>query len=929
MDASVRNGRARGISLRPVAANVSALNDRVVLEEPSQNRIIGTVLEPETRLGPYVVESPLGAGGMGNVYRARDTRLDRTVALKILAPHVAADPALRDRLHHEARAISRLNHPHICALYDVGDAELAPGQSVHFLVLELIEGESLADLIARGPLPFDRALAYAVQIADAVSAAHRAGVVHGDLKPANIMISPAGVKLLDFGVARAVAAPGASGWTDGTTGTQALAAGAVVGTLHYLSPEQLEGREPDVRTDVHACGAVVYEMLTGRRTFDGDSAAAVIAAIVRHIPPPVSSVVPGAPSALDHVVATCLAKNPDERWQHAGDLMRELKWIAAGGGAASIAPARRSRATLFAAAAAALALAAVLAAVSVFTRGSGATSPVARTSILLPEGLRFPVPGALGGVGRFAISPDGTQLVVVAIDRSGTQQLWLRPLASLTASPIPGTEGASSPFWSPDSRRIAFIAQGQLKVIDVQAGGAPVVVTAPAFNTTGAWSRDDSIYFNPSASSPLHRVPASGGTATAVTTLDREAGEILHRNPILLPTGRHLLYTSVVQRTGEATGARGIFSARLDGGEPARQLIPGGTSVRIADGHIIFLRDNALVAQPFDAEAVALSGSARPIVERVELVGPASAAFSVSDTGMLAYVAAGDGSRLVWLDREGREVGTATQEAAAYGDLEMSPDGQRAVVSVADSSLNTRDLWIIELDRGVRTRLTFDRAEDVAPVWSPDGTRVLFASNRRGRYEIYEKPASGVVPEQLVHGGRGEKYPMSWARDGHSALYWEFDGDGTRLSTLPLSGEQDPQVFLSRVSQGRLSPDGNWVVYDSAESGRSEVYVVPYPNPTRRWQVSAAGGSLSRWRADGREIFYAARDNRLMAASVEVRDGELIIGNAVPLFEARPVGPRAFYAPAPDGQRFLVNLPAGDSTPTITLLQNWSQALAP
>lgn len=886
------------------------------------------MLESGTRLGPYVIQSPLGSGGMGDVYRARDVRLDRTVAIKILAPQVAADASLRDRLQQEARAISRLNHPHICALYDVGDAEVAPGQPISFLVLELIEGETLAQRLERGPLPLDGALTYAVQMADAVTAAHRAGVVHGDLKPANVMISAAGVKLLDFGVSRTMLAPGLAG-ADGATQTQAIAA-PVIGTLQYVAPEQLDGREADVRTDIHACGAVMFEMVTGRRAFDGDSAASIVAAIVRHTPPPVSSLVPDVPAALDHAIATCLAKNPDDRWQHAGDLTRELRWAASGASAAAAArPRRRSVVLPLAAAAALVALAAAAVAIYASAGRGERAAPVARTSILLPEGLRFPLPGPLGGVGRFALSPDGERIVFVATDPGGRQQLWLRPLASLTASPIAGTEGASSPFWDPESRRIAFVAQGQLKTIDA-AGGAPVVVTAPAFNTTGAWGDDDTIYFSPTASSGLHRIPAAGGDAAPVTTLDRAAGEILHRNPILLATGRHLLYTSVTQREGEVTGARGIYVAAIDAADPPRVLIPGGTSARVAEGHVIFLRDNALVAQPLDLGTLMLTGSPRPVAERVELIGPASAAFSVSETGTLVYLAAGDGSRLVWLNRQGREVATAAADAAGYGDLEMSPDGEFAAVSITDPALNTRDIWTVDLVRGVRTRLTFDRSEDVQPIWSPDGTRILFASNRRGHYDLYEKPASGIVPEQLVLGNDGEKYPMSWSADGDTALYWEYDGDGTRLATLPLTGEQEPQVFLDgRVSQGRLSPDGRWVVYDSAESGRSEVYVVSYPNPTRRWQVSVAGGSLSRWRADGREIFYAARDNKLMAAAVDVKGGTLAIGNAQPLFDVRPVGTRAFFAPSPDGERLLVNVLEGDSSPAVTLLQNWTRALTP
>jgi Tol biopolymer transport system component len=517
----------------------------------------------------------------------------------------------------------------------------------------------------------------------------------------------------------------------------------------------------------------------------------------------------------------------------------------------------------------------------------------------------------------------------VAIDPAGEQRLWLRPLDSMTAQPLAGTEGAFSPFWSPDSGRIAFIAQGQLKAIDA-AGGSPMLIASPAFNTTGAWSSDNTILYTPTSASPLHRVSVTGGSSIQVTTLDRAAGEQLHRSPILLPDGRHVLYTSVGRREGGATGARAIHVRRLDGSMPPQVLIASATTVRYAREQLIYLRDNSLVAQALDLGSLTLTGEPHVIADPVELIGPASAAFSVSDTGVLAYQPASSrGSQLVWVDREGRELDTAS-DAADYGDLELSPDGGRAAVSVLDPDRNTRDLWIVDLARGVRTRLTSDPADDVAPVWAPDGSQIVFASNRGGHFDLYRKAAAGIGEEHLLFGDDAEKYPTSWSADGSTVLYWQFDADGTSLATLPSSGSAPPTVFLDGpVSQGRLSRDGRWVVYDSTQSGRSEVYVVSFPDPSRRWRVSTDGGSLSRWRADGREILYAARDNRIMAATVDITPSGLTLGVAQPLFEARPVGPRAFFASSPDGRRVLLNtLRAGSLGVSIAILQNWMTATA-
>jgi Tol biopolymer transport system component len=887
------------------------------------------------RLGPYEIQSLIGSGGMGEVYKARDTRLGRTVAIKVLSPQLAEDPHFCDRFEREARAISQLNHPHICTLYDVGHAagsDAPSGTPGTYLVMELVEGETLAERLTRGPLPLDQALACAVQLTDALDKAHRKGFVHRDLKPGNIMVTKAGIKVLDFGLAEQRVQAPAPGWADADTRTTPIGRpGTVFGTLQYLAPEQLEGRATDERTDIFACGAVIYEMVTGRRAFDGDSHASVVAAIMRHDPPSIATVQPAAPPALVHVVSTCLAKDPDDRWQNAGDLTRELKWIAALGSGSPIAPtaARRAPGTRVWMTTAALLLVTILALVAYqFLRPSLPEPTVFRTSLLLPEGLRFDRGSPFGGTGRIALSPDSRRMAFVATDPNGNQMLWVRPLDSLSAVPIAGTDGASSPFWSPDARLIAFIAQGQLKTVD-PAGGAPVNV-APAFNATGAWSRDNMILFTPTQASPLHSVPVSGGTPRPVTMLDKTAGDVLHRNPFFLPDGRHFLYVAVGSRNG-ATGARAVYVGSLDASGPDRLLIDSGSTAKYSQGHVIFLRDATLMAQRLDLDRLVLTGEPRPVAEQVELNGPASASFSVSDAGLLAYQpAAVRGSQLIWLERDGRQLGTVG-DAAQYGDLELSPDGRQAAVSVLDSATNTRDLWVFDVARGVRTRFTFNPGDEVLPLWSADGTRVFFTSNRSGHFDLYQKLASGIGTEELVFGDGANKYPTSLSPDGRSLLYWTFDAEGTNLWVLPLTGVPKPALFLgSPVGPGKLSPNGRFVAYASAESGRSEIYVVPFPVASRKWQISGAGGNLPRWRRDGKEIFYAASDNRVMAVAVDGDRPALEVGPARPLFEARPVGLRSFFDVSADGRRFLVNSLRGESlSSSITILQNWNAALKP
>jgi Tol biopolymer transport system component len=541
--------------------------------------------------------------------------------------------------------------------------------------------------------------------------------------------------------------------------------------------------------------------------------------------------------------------------------------------------------------------------------------------------LQFPAGSTLGGVGRFAISPDGKRLVFVGVDDVGNQMLWLRPLDSLTASPIAGTAGGSSPFWSPDSQSVAFFAQGQLKAVSL-SGGDTRVIASRATNATGAWS-GDTILFTPAATSGISQVPAAGGTVRPVTTLDEKAGDVVHRSPSFLPDGRHFLYVAVAARPGGTT-PRAIYAGSIDGQPDAqpRLVLESGSSVKYADGHLVFLRENTLVAQPFDPERLVLTGDPRTIADQVELTGVASATFTFSATGALVYQTVSGGSQLEWVDRQGRVIETVG-EAGHYGDLELSPDARQVAVSVLNPATNTRDIWVMDLTRGVRTRLTADRAEDVAPVWSPDGTRIAFASNRTGHFDLYQKAANGIGDDQLLVGDQGEDYPASWGGDG-SLLIWTFAGPNTGLMKLAPSGTAAERWLGGAASQATLSRDGRWALYASPESGRLEVNITDYPAHAFRMQVSIAGGTAPRWRADGREAFYAGRDNKLMAVAITPRGSRVDVDEAKPLFDIRPVSRGFFYAPAPDGQRFLVNaLREPGAAAALTLVQNWRAALQP
>ncbi len=878
-------------------------------------------LAPGHRLGPYQIVAPIGAGGMGEVYRATDTRLDRTVAVKVLPAHLAQNTEFRQRFEREARIVSNLNHPHICALHDIGQQD-----GVDFLVMEFLEGETLSARLAHGALALEQALPIAIQIAAALAEAHRHGVSHRDLKPGNVMLTRTGSKLLDFGLAKFTPAGTPAGSTIGASPTEGFtSAGAILGTFQYMSPEQLQGKDADPRSDIFAFGAVLFEMLTGRKAFEGTTPAALAGAILHTEPPSVAT------PSLDRLIKRCLAKDPEARWQSARDLGAELEWIAESSAPKAVplpavaAPApsrpRLPWVLVAVATAAALVLAAVL-----FLKPPP-EQRLLKLSVVPPEKASFGP--------NLVLSPDGRRLAFVATGADGRSTVWVRPLDSLVAHPLSGTDGALKPFWSPDSQSLGFFAQGKLKRIDVAGGPAQTLADATA-GRGGAWSRDGIIIFAPSAGGPLMQAPATGGESKPLTALDSSRQETLHRWPHFLPDGRRFLFTAR-SNTRENSG---IFAGSLDS-KTVKRIVSGESTVTYAPGrdpargHILFIRENSLMAQPFDAGRLETTGPAVPSAEQVSYSAAAGAMFSASANGILAYrTGAGANSMLAWFDRTGKQVGQAASQAI-YISLDLSPDERRVVATLGDAQGAQPDLWLFELARGVSTRFTFDAATDWSPVWSRDGSRIAFASMRNGGSDLYAKVSSGAGTDELLLKSPELKLASDWSPDGRRLLYSTVSAKtGSDLWTLPLEGDRaqraPPAPYLQtqfNERQGQFSPDGRWVAYVSDEGGASQVYVQPFPPSGAKWQLSTGGGADPRWRQDGKEIFYLAPDRRLMA--VEVKTGaNLEAGVAKPLFDSRFPGTPEFgrnYGVASNGQRFLLRVPAEESAPApITVVVNWA-----
>jgi serine/threonine protein kinase/Tol biopolymer transport system component len=913
-------------------------------------------ISPGVRLGPYEIVAAIGAGGMGEVYRARDTRLERMVAVKVLPDHLSSSEELRQRFEREAKTISQLSHPHICALYDVGEADVeAKGERrtangvakepdiadsnalrpspvavrrVMYLVMELLEGETLAHRLLRGPLPLEQTLRYGIEIADALDRAHRSGIVHRDLKPGNVMLTKTGVKLLDFGLAKlqAAGATATSGLTSLPTVTpesQPLTSrGTILGTFQYMAPEQLEGSEADARSDIFAFGCVLYEMATGSKAFSGKSQASLIGAIMHSEPPPISLLQPMTPPALDRVVKTCLAKDADERFQTAHDVRLQLQWITEGGSAAGLLPppvARRKSRERFAWAVAGAAMAAAALSVGYLRRAPEKPRAV-RFEIATPEGVSiidFP-----------RVSPDGRALAFNATDSSGRSRLWLRPFNALAAQPLAGTEGTTRPFWSPDSRFLGFFADGKLKKIEV-TGGPPQKICDAASGADGSWSSEGVILFDGRPQDPIYRVAAAGGTPAIAMVAEAGRKESLVAWPEFLPDGRHFLYMAQGQRPEDHMYRVGS----LDSKESKRLGAAQSLVTYAPPGHILFVRENTLVAQPFDAKALKTTGEPVPLAEHIGTVSTGLARFSVSRNGVLVYRTGESASRLLWVDRSGRELSTIG-DPADYSDTLLSPTADRLALVLTDPRVGKADIWIRDLAREVSSRFTFDSGDDVSPLWSPDGKTIVFSSNRGGQFDLFAKSVGGGGQEEVLVRNDELKFAHSWSRDGR---YIAFQSRGKKTGwdiwILPTFGDRKPTLFLQtsfNELRPAFSPDGRWIAYQSNESGRGEIYVQAFPGPGGKWQVSSAGGVEPAWRADGKEIYYGAPEQKLMA--VDIKAGESFqAGVPHPLFQARvqPItNVRNHYLPTGDGQRFLLLAPVGrESLVPTTVVLNWNAEL--
>ena len=855
-------------------------------------------MSPQQTIAHYRITAKLGEGGMGEVWRATDTKLGRDVAIKVLPETFAQDADRMARFTREAQVLASLNHPNIAAIYGVEERAL---------VMELAEGPTLAERIAQGAIPLDEALPIAKQIAEALEYAHERGVVHRDLKPANIKITPEGrVKVLDFGLAKAISAEPqaeACATVSPTLTMRATATGVIMGTAAYMSPEQARGHNVDKRADIWAFGVVLYEMVTGSQLFAEATISDTLASVLKEEPD-----WDRAPAKLRRLLRGCLEKDPKQRLRDIGDAWRLLE-----GETMLTAPSRSRLGWMIAACVLVIALFAVG---FLHFRETPPEAAVIRTYIPPPAGTGFNFAGALSAVGPVALSPDGRRMTFSARAADGKNQLWLRSLDALTAQPLAGTEDAIHPFWSPDSRYIAFFAGGKLKKIDA-SGGPPVTLCDAPVGRGGTWNQAGVIVFTPQFSSlGLHRVSASGGVPAAMS-LDATG-----RWPWFLPDGRHFLFSS----------GGTVRLGSLDSKE-SKVLVETVSDAVYSQGYIIYLREDTLMAQPFDLKRLALSGEAVPIAENVRSVGSQRrGVFAVSQNGLLVYQSStgqGRSALLTWFDRNGKRLGTVGEPGDLVG-VELSPDRKNVATSVLDPVSRTFDLWLYGVPKAVRTRFTFNASRNYPhAIWSPDGASMVFDSNRDGKFGLYRKASNLSGSEELLYTDEVLVVPTGWSPMRDLILY---NRGGQRIYALPLSGERKPfQILPDAVAPvaAQFSPDGRWIVYGSGESQRTEIYIAPFPGPGGKVQVSTTGGLQPRWRSDGKEISYVAPDGRLMAVEVKVNGSSVEAGRAQPLFSGVPalvLG--TSYDASPDGQRFLVAVqPEAAAPEPLTLVQNWTAGL--
>ena len=884
-------------------------------------------LSQGTRLGPYEVISPLGAGGMGEVYRARDTRLGRDVAVKVLPASFSSD---RDRLHRfeqEACAAGALNHPNILSIHDIGNHDGSP-----YVVSELLEGETLRKRLNGTTLPQRRAVDYALQLAQGLAAAHEKGIVHRDLKPENIFITKDGrVKILDFGLAKLIEANGNEHQSEIPTRRADTDPGIVLGTVGYMSPEQVRGQPVDHRSDIFAFGAILYEILSGQRAFRGDSPADTMSAILKEDPSDLSTTNHNVSPALERLVDHCLEKNPGERFHSARDLAFALEALSASTVSSNetismaALPSRRfARRELISWSLVTLFLLTSLALSILYLRRTPTSNKeLARFYVYPPEKTSF------AGAVDF-ISPDGRTLLFAANGPGKETTLWIRSLDSLTARAVPGTELARQAFWSPDSRFIAFIGGGKLK--KVEASGGPVQSLADAqASRGGTWNRDGVILFGGDLRGTLSRVSATGGPTTSVTKLDTSRNQNGHYWPHFLPDGRHFIYLARSSTKEDS----GIYVGSLDS-EESKLLVQSDAGAMYAQGYLLFLRERSLMAQPFDVDKLQLSGEPSPIAEEIAYNATNGRSFfAVSDNGVLVYrTDIFPKSLLTWVDRTGKQV-----ETLGSPDFILSPSlsaDEKKVATVHTDLSSGSNIWLMDVARQNSFPFTFDPAIDSNPVWSRDGNRIVFSSNRLGPYDLYWKLSSGLGNEELIFKSENAKFVTDWSPDGRFILYQEAAaGNSGSISALPMFGEQKPIPVVQSSfyqGQGKFSPDGHWIAYVSNESGLLQVWVQNFPTAGGKWMVSINGGVQPQWESDEKQLFYLTLDGKLMAVPVRLNGNNFEAGSPIPLFEARgvngPITSGASYTPSHVGQRFLINRRIEESSPSpAVVVQNWTAAL--
>ncbi|MCI0606303.1 protein kinase [bacterium] len=899
-----------------------------------------------TKLGPYEILEPIGAGGMGEVYRARDTRLDRIVAIKVLPSHLSSNPDLRQRFEREARAVSSLNHPHICTLHDIGSQN-----GTDYIVMEFIEGETLSSRLKNGSLPRQDLLRYGIQIADALDKAHRQGIVHRDLKPGNIILTKSGAKLLDFGLAKlrseSKSRPDVS--TLPTEHRDLTQEGMVLGTFQYMAPEQLEGKDADHRTDIFALGAVLYEMATGKKAFEGKSQASLIAAILKEEPKPISELQPLTPPILERLIKNCLAKDPEDRWQSAHDISKELRWISEGSdttqltSVASVSSTKgRNRASLpgwIVAAGLLLALSGLL--LLFYPKWLEKPRKAVETQFSID-----PEPGSTFLLANqadpdFAISPDGTKLVYLVASANQKDQLWLRSLSSVSTQPIAGTESARMPFWSPDAENIAFASGTRLVKVPLSGGTPQVICDLHGEFRGGDWLPDGTILFA-TMNNGLQRVSSEGGEPKLVTQLDTTEKGIGHSWPAMLPDNKHFLFLNDFSDPTK----RAIYVGSLDSKEPVRLMKTQFMAQYLDPGYLLYIQAGSLVAQKLEMDPPRLTGDPIRIVDPELPINVLRGAAPITSSlnGTIAFRVSGifQKTQLYWFDRNGKNLGTVGP-VGSYVSLNLSPDGKRAAITALSEigrSIGRAEvpvnIWVIDLVRGVQTRVTFDPStSDENPTWSPDGRWLTFASHRNAEQaKIYRKPATGEGQEQSVWLGTGNEHPIDWSPDGkyllvHSAgNYSDLD-----LMYLVMSEPPEKKAFLNgsgQEVQGQFSPGGNWVAYTSEESGRQEVYVRRFPSGEAKWQISSGGGE-PRWRSDGKELFYISLDGKMMSVAIKPGDN-FEASPPVPLFSTNLgvldpdfYGGSQRYDVTADGSRFLVNtVVVAGTPPSMHIITNWT-----